>query len=714
MSNEKLKTEEYQNLGGINSKNSPYITGPMEFLDIVNYDFQTPGSLCQRWGSTQYVGQTFPGSVSALYEFTKLNGASYVFIGHTGGLWFGATTGNSQGASFTNLAATLSSWFMIFTNGYYHQLAATDYRTAGVRVAFQDDPDFMISEGFRPLVQGSATLSINPQIQAGNTLDFVTFQNYMFAADGNMFYKFDGATAYPIGVPPISGVSYTVDTSNISGNTFVMGLSTGHYAVYASYVNNRGFEGQPTPIGIVNTAMTGSTFGATYLVADFYVPAPLSYGISSINFYYYYSLTALTTNTPATGNALNAIGPTNLWSLPYTFFRNMPLSGSTLVDFQFGTTAAGISTAVMLGNNGSLPSVSNQQYLISFGLTLQINPANPPFVTEIDLLPVYPKYLELYQNRLFASGFSGSASTIWYSDIAEPEGFLPDSNFEVRTNDGDVVTAMKAYTTAFYVFKQKSFHVLTGDNPDNFLLRQISDQYGCINNRCAFTFDDYLVFLDQKGVILWNGSRLEVLSNKIQPVFDLMNFSAAQSVAIGAHDKLRNQILFAIPINGSAVNNVTLVYDYLVGAWTKQDGYSPSVFASIQGRNNTKNLFYGGSSGSVNWFGSSFGLDNGVGCTLYYKTRFLHELGDSTQKQFRRFYLNTDAPSATLSFNMNFFQDYGSSVVLNRTFSINQFQNRMDFGISAKSLAYEMSKVGSTIALRVHGFTIESRLQRRV
>jgi hypothetical protein len=180
------------------------------------------------------------------------------------------------------------------------------------------------------------------------------------------------------------------------------------------------------------------------------------------------------------------------------------------------------------------------------------------------------------------------------------------------------------------------------------------------------------------------------------------------------HDKLRNQILVALPINGATLNNITMVYDYVLNAWTKQDGYNPTAFARIQGRNNTKNVFYGTSSGLVNWFGSSFLSDNGTGFTCYFKTRFLHDLGESYQKQFRRLYLNIDAPSATIGFHINFFQDYGSSVVKSVTMNCSQFQTRIDFGISAKALAYEMSSLQTSVPLRLHGFTVESRLQRRV
>src|SRR5574343_1781653 len=108
MPHERFKSESYQLLGGINTKVSSYQTGPFEFLDLTNLDFQTPAALSQRWGSTMYVGQTFGAKITSLFEYAKITGESYVMIGHTGALWFGATTGQSQGVSFANQGATIN------------------------------------------------------------------------------------------------------------------------------------------------------------------------------------------------------------------------------------------------------------------------------------------------------------------------------------------------------------------------------------------------------------------------------------------------------------------------------------------------------------------------------------------------------------------------------------------------------------------------------
>src|SRR5260221_10506608 len=48
------------------------------------------------------------------------------------------------------------------------------------------------------------------------------------------------------------------------------------------------------------------------------------------------------------------------------------------------------------------------------------------------------------------------------------------------------------------------------------------------------------------------------------------------------------------------------------------------------------------------------------------------------------------------------------------TISQGAFQTRTEFGISAKSLAFEMSSIQTNSVLKLHGFTIESRFLRKV
>lgn len=695
---------------------SPYLTTPIEFLDLKNVDFQTPGSLSLRWGSTQYVTQSFSAPISALYEFTRLEGPSFVFVGTTGALWYGATTGPSQGMSFTDFKSTFVARMW---------LSQVNVAKVGATVVAED----VVSNSFfylgmqNSIVGAGQTFYIQPQLLTNNNISFTALNDYLFMADGDKSVKFDGTSLYFYGLPPAlrsnnfpgdpsfpdgAGISTYLTSLTALGDVLGFGTSLANanfgYALYASYVNNRGFESPTWPLGTVTPFAVGSSVGpagGTFVAVRYPILTPLQYGISSINLYIYYSSVTAGFGT----------FDTNFWNgyIP-TFISNTPASGSTITWLVAGTSTGGQSFIQL--NTGPFPTNNIYQF---FGLTAVSTQVAQPKNIEFDIVHYYPRFNEIYENRLFLSGFSSTPSTVWFSDTGEPEGITPDSNFEVRTNDGDYVTCLKSYITNLIIGKKNSFHVLYGDNPNNFYLKELSDQYGILNNHCAVSNQSYLWFLDRKGIVFWNGSEPQVISNKIQPIFDSMNYNAALNSACMIHDKLRNQILVGIPVNGSTLNNLTVVYDYLVQAWTTYDGFTPTVFQAIQGRNNTKNAFYGSFSGLVNYFGPSFFSDPGnSGSSFYIKTRFIHDIGESYQKVFRRLFMNIDPPSVTLTMNINFFQDFGSSVVKSVSMSIGSFQARIDFGISAKSLAFEASNLQNSFPFKLHGFTIESRLQRKV
>lgn len=733
--NEKLKAEKYHGLAGVNSKVSPYVTGPIEFLDLQNLDAQMPGALTQRWGSTMYVGQTLPGRISALGEFSRLDGTSMVFFGSSGALYFGATTGNSQGVSFIGQT--------MFAYAYNHY--------ASVEYGIPSGGPVLINRAGTPFLNGNSRTPINlwnvdlitrGQTLGSNNLDAAILNNYMFAADGNQFYKFDGTTTSFVGLPAPLPVTANWDgTYPVLGPTLHGGASagsvgvgvTGSYAFYGSWVNSRGYESQIWPMLVINASqVNGTTLGGSFIIAGFACAIPAGFDITSFNLYSYWRGTSIGMNQPET------------WTFPYIYLNNHPFGPTNISVSQSLTISGGIfgtsgpvgltcfwlqvgSSLGVLGtglprlttNYGPLPDpLINQYYPLGFttifGSTSVLGIVGT--IGAISSGNLIPQFLETYQNRLFMAGFSSLPSTVVFSETGEPEGVLLDNNFEVRTNDSDVVTGMKAYGTRMYIFKKRSFHVLSGDNNQNLSLQMLSNQYGALNNRCITTFgeDELLMFLDQKGLIVFNGARAEHASMKVQPYFDRMNYAAALSTACVVHDKLRNQVLCAIPVDGSSINNLVVVYDYISNLWTTQLGVAPSVLAIIQGRNNTRNAFYGSYSGIIAWYGASFTSDSGVGFTCYLKSRFDHEMGDTIQKQYRRMFLNIDPPGTTLNIPINFFQDYGTSKVLQTTLTMSTFQDRLEYGISSKSLAFELYHAAQTVPLRIYGYSLEERMQRKV
>lgn len=326
-----------------------------------------------------------------------------------------------------------------------------------------------------------------------------------------------------------------------------------------------------------------------------------------------------------------------------------------------------------------------------------------------------PRYIELYNNQLFLSGFSSMLSTVYWSNVGEPEGIKPEDFAEFRTNDGDRVTGMKAFQGALIISKQRSIHKLTGDNPQNFLIQEISDQYGCISNRCMITFQNQLFMLDTKGVVEYNGANISFASNRVESFFLNMNLNAAIDNACGIHYRQYNEIWFCIPSQNSTMNDTVMVYDYVAEAWTKYTGVNVSSITIAQGNLPLKSPMYGGYTGSVFYFGSSLFGDNGQAITCMIQTRFLAPMGQTVEEQFRRFYLNLNSiVGITQPITVNLIPNYGTSIAITRTMYQAPFQSRIDYGIPAKSLSAQVLHSSATLPFRIDGYTFESRFQRNV
>lgn len=571
----KTKSENYENLGGINSKASQYNTSQHEFLDLVNYDFQRPGAITKRPGSSFYIGHTVVGRITGLYEFERLNGYSTII-------------------------------FTANTNAYT-----------------QND--------------SSAGSVFKTSLTSGALFDFSTFVDRLFMANGSQYFKYDGTNT--------SNYSLPEGEQSYGFSSLATGSLTGSFVIAYGYFNDRGYFGPCSTHQIVSASGSIMFNGLT---------TPAGFGISGMAFY------------------RSSAGGVDL-------FRVLTVGGAT--------------TNVTIDHTNTLSSIPCPDFLY---------------------FTLIPRYLSIYNNQLFMSGFSSMLSTVWFSEIGEPEGVLPESSLEARTNDGDRIMALAPYNGVLMIFKERSFHKLTGDNPNNFTLSEVSDQYGCLSNRAVVVWEDFLWFLDRKGVVEYNGANVKIVSNKIEPYLQRMNVDSAKENAVAVHDRLNNKVKFSIPVDGATQNNLTLVYDYLTGAWTTESGYKPSSAAVIRGRLSQPTVMYGGYTGTLHYFGATFFGDNGAGMTTIAKTRFLADLGHSVEKEFRRLFLDVVPQGVTSAITCNFYQDYGASIVLSRDIYQSPFQTRIDFGIPAKAIAVEFTNTSNTAPIQINGYSIEFRELRRV
>ncbi len=687
-------TKYYQALGGINLKASQYEMSTAQFLDLRNVDFDVPNALQQRPGQTYAIGSSngTSGPINSLFEYVKLDGSSFIVAGSDSAMFYVANNG-----------------LTLLTAGWSN----------------------------------------------GQPTDMLTFVNKLWMANGQNWRSFNGTTVVPSGLPmpprasmDLSGggggytssflfnpFAYSSAGSSgflVAGATMILspGVTTVTRAVYMAYayVRNDGYVG---PCDLQNTArnivMSSPTNGsevvgsAVWGVGGFTIPS--GYGISGVALYFAED-TIYSTSTqeviPGVGTApVGRLG----WMETHAskVFASITLKpNADLSRFWLFTLIPGAS--LFLSNSSAFGgatfwAATNIAYA-SFttydgSADLVSGFSGSPF----DFFATYtPKYIEVNNNTMFAAGFSSAPSSVWFSEVGEPEAFFVDSNFEVRTNDGDQIYATKSYQNQLLVMKENSFHKLVGDSSDNYQLIQISDQYGCLSNKSVLQYDQKILWLDKKGILEFNGANHNIISGPIEQIFRRMNISAAKEKACGVHHVYRNQLWWGIPVDGSTRNNLTVVYDYLIGAWTFFDGFSPASFATIKGGLTRPTAWRGDYSGMIHYFGESFYSDSGQGISTVIRTRYENVGGENQTTLWRRFFLDVaTASGVTGAITGKVFSNYDSSTV-QATFTIyqNQFQSRSEMGVPAKAVSVELGRFSASLPLLINGYAWSQRGLRNV
>lgn len=687
----------YKNLGGINLKASQYEMSTAQFLDLRNLDFDVPNALQKRPGSTFAIGSDkgTSGPIQTLFEFIKLTGESYMVA-----------------ASDTALFYVASNQYTILSTGWNNG----------------QPPDMLTFVNKLWVANGQSWISWSGNSGAPLRVGLPAAPRTAVDVDGaggfTSSYLFN-----PFGPSNTGGASYffvngaTMLTTNPGGTTIARAI----YMAYG-YVRNDGYIGPidfQTQARNIVTKNPGlgteiTTAGAAWGVGGFTIPS--GQGISGVALYFaedtVYNRGSTQQTIPGTGIVpVGSLGWfVNIGAGNYASYTLKP--GADLSRFWLYTIIPGAS--LFLTNNGTATYWAATN--IIFGTTFSNYDSSAELSSSFSGMPFnffatyIPKYLEQNQNVMFYAGFSSAPSNVWFSDLGEPESIQPDSFFEVRTNDGDRVTGLRAFNNQLIIPKEKSFSKLIGNSAENFQLVDLSTDFGCLSDRTMLTKDQTMFWLDRKGILEFTGANWSIASSAIEAIFRRMNLSAAKEKACGVHHVARSQLWWGIPVDGSSVNNVTVVYDYLVNAWTFFDGFNAASFAYAKQQLDSPTVWRGDYSGLIHYTGSSFFSDSGRGITCLAFTRFDQAGGENQTTLWRRLFLDTGASTgATGAITGQVFSNFDTQTV-QATFQAAQtvFQSRVEMGVPAKAVAAKFSHFSASLPLLINGYGWGKRGLRNV
>lgn len=205
-----------------------------------------------------------------------------------------------------------------------------------------------------------------------------------------------------------------------------------------------------------------------------------------------------------------------------------------------------------------------------------ITPA--PDTNDNDPPPAGLRYLAWHRNRLFAA----DASTVYYSQLGLPEAFDPEATELVNPDDGQAITGLYAAHDLLIIFKENSFYVLEGQAPQDWVIRQVSKDIGCVGHRSVISADGVTYWWSERGPCAWNGGDEPVLIGTpyIQSYLtgEALNFSYLRLVC-AAVDTQQERLMWAVPELGNARPSSIFPWHFRLQKW--EGRWDPIQIASF-------------------------------------------------------------------------------------------------------------------------------------
>lgn len=236
----------------------------------------------------------------------------------------------------------------------------------------------------------------------------------------------------------------------------------------------------------------------------------------------------------------------------------------------------------------------------------------------------------IFRDRLFVINSEGSTgelqSKVTFSEINDfsTSGWTSDNNLLVSPGDGDFLTAMSIIHDTLIVFKgQSTWGLYVQGEPDNWILRNLNPEIGCISKYTPREIEGFLFFVGPRGVYKTDGNIFEDISANISPAFEdrIVNLTNANiDCAAWWEDK------YILLFNPTPSTRRYFAYHLRSGGWTEWEfgDSQPSFFLEINTTTPTKGLWAGdlALSGRVFKHGDNIRTDAGVEYECRIQTKF--------------------------------------------------------------------------------------------
>jgi len=232
----------------------------------------------------------------------------------------------------------------------------------------------------------------------------------------------------------------------------------------------------------------------------------------------------------------------------YLHYWNASTTSWTEVTTSGSPTMVGVEKVRFLKYNWSGPKVL---------LTDGVNPAatyDGTTYTQVtdSNAPNSPKFAASFSKHMFLAGDPTDNYNLYFSAPLDETDYDPANGAGV-INVGFPIVQIKAFRDQLYIFGTTNIKRLEGNNISDFILREVTDDLGCMASDSVVEIAGDLLFLSQDGLRPISGTNkigdvnLETMSKNIQSIFTDVVFdidlSGLSSVVI--HQKSQIRFFFA-------------------------------------------------------------------------------------------------------------------------------------------------------------------------
>jgi len=286
-----------------------------------------------------------------------------------------------------------------------------------------------------------------------------------------------------------------------------------------------------------------------------------------------------------------------------------------------------------------------------------------------------PKRLSVHRGRMWCSGVEGFPYRLYYSEPFNGDNWAttpfgssggpadPGSLDLDSFGDPEGITGHVSFQGNLYVFMRRAVYEISGSTINDFVVRPISREVGCINHHTIVPVQNDVIYASERGVLTLNstdkvmGSQYAYLSRDIAPIWNELVDRNLNDQYHAIFDEIDNLYMLSVPSLGSQTNDQVLVYNLQSGAggtaaeipgmWFTWKGINARCLFKVL-VNNIPRVVAGREDGILSLTGEAERSDFGSAFNSKFKTGVLYPSGMADQQHIWKSFTilqSTDSPA---------------------------------------------------------------------